>query len=212
MHPHSAAIDFNERPFILFWEVTRACALACRHCRAIAQPKAHPDELTHEEAMRLVDEIAELRPPMLVLTGGDPMMRADIYDIIERAAAKGLRVALSPAATPRLVHTDFAKLKAAGVVSLSLSLDGATQETHDRFRGVPHTFERTLQVAQAVMAAGIQLQVNTTLAKSTLSEFDAFIELMKQIKPDVWSVFVLVPTGRATQEDLPTADDLEQVW
>ena len=121
MHPHSAAIDFNERPFILFWEVTRACALACRHCRAIAQPKAHPDELTHEEAMRLVDEIAELRPPMLVLTGGDPMMRADIYDIIERATAKGLRVALSPAATPRLVHTDFEKLKAAGVVSLSLS-------------------------------------------------------------------------------------------
>lgn len=212
MHPHSAAIDFNERPFILFWEVTRACALACKHCRAIAQPKAHPDELTHEEAMRLVDEIAELRPPMLVLTGGDPMMRADIFDIIERASSKGLRVALSPAATPRLVHTDFHKLRSAGVVSLSLSLDGATQETHDRFRGVPHTFERTLQVAKAVMEAGIQLQVNTTIAKSTLSEFDAFVELMKQIKPDVWSVFVLVPTGRATEEDLPTADDLEAIW
>lgn len=76
MHPHTAAIDFNERPFILFWEVTRACALACKHCRAIAQPKAHPEELTHEEALALVDKIAELRPPMLVLTGGDPMMRA----------------------------------------------------------------------------------------------------------------------------------------
>ncbi|MBQ9095410.1 MAG: radical SAM protein [Akkermansia sp.] len=212
MHPHAAAIDFNERPFILFWEVTRACALACQHCRAIAQPKAHPDELTHEEALKLVDEIAELHPPMLVLTGGDPMMRADIFELIERATAKGLRVALSPAATPRLVHTDFRKLRAAGVVSLSLSLDGATQETHDRFRGVPHTFERTLQVAKAVMEAGIQLQVNTTLAKSTLPELDAFIELMKQIKPDVWSVFVLVPTGRATQEDLPTAEDLEGVW
>ena len=212
MHPHATAIDFNERPFILFWEVTRACALACKHCRAIAQPKPHPDEQTHEEAKRLVDEIAELRPPMLVLTGGDPMMRADIFDIINRATEKGLRVALSPAATPRLVHTDFQKLREAGVVSLSLSLDGATQETHDRFRGVPHTFERTLQVAKAVMEAGIQLQVNTTLAKSTLPEMDAFIELMKQIKPDVWSVFVLVPTGRATEEDLPTAQDLETVW
>ena len=121
-------------------------------------------------------------------------------------------MALSPAATPRLVHTDFHRLKEAGVVSLSLSLDGATQETHDRFRGVPHTFERTLQAARAVMEAGIQLQVNTTLAKSTLGELDAFIELMRELKPDVWSVFVLVPTGRASLEDLPTAEDLESVW
>lgn len=211
-HPHFPAVDFAERPFILFWEVTRACALACRHCRAIAQPQAHPDELTHEEAMALVDKIAELAPPMLVLTGGDPMMRRDIFDIITRATERGLRVALSPAATNRLVNADFAALRAAGVVSMSLSLDGATQESHDRFRGVPHTFERTLQAARAAMAAGIQLQVNTTLAKSTLGEMDSFIELMKNLKPDVWSVFVLVPTGRATQEDLPSAEELEQTW
>ena len=211
-HPHFPAVDFAERPFILFWEVTRACALACRHCRAIAQPQAHPDELTHEEAMALVDKIAELAPPMLVLTGGDPMMRRDIFDIITRATERGLRVALSPAATNRLVNADFAALRAAGVVSMSLSLDGATQESHDRFRGVPHTFERTLQAARAAMEAGIQLQVNTTLAKSTLGEMDSFIELMKNLKPDVWSVFVLVPTGRATQEDLPSAEELEQTW
>ena len=211
-HPHFPAVDFAERPFILFWEVTRACALACRHCRAIAQPKAHPDELTHEEAMALVDKIADLAPPMLVLTGGDPMMRRDIFDIITRATERGLRVALSPAATNRLVNADFAALRAAGVVSMSLSLDGATQESHDRFRGVPHTFERTLQAARAAMEAGIQLQVNTTLAKSTLGEMDSFIELMRELKPDVWSVFVLVPTGRATQEDLPSAEELEQIW
>ena len=211
-HPHFPAVDFAERPFILFWEVTRACALACRHCRAIAQPQAHPDELTHAEAMALVDKIAELAPPMLVLTGGDPMMRRDIFDIITRATKRGLRVALSPAATNRLVNADFAALRAAGVVSMSLSLDGATQESHDRFRGVPHTFERTLQAARAAMAAGIQLQVNTTLARSTLGEMDAFIELMRELKPDVWSVFVLVPTGRATQDDLPSAEELEQTW
>lgn len=212
MHPHTAAIDFNERPFILFWEITRACALACQHCRAIAQPKAHPQELTAEEALALVDKIAELRPPMLVLTGGDPMMRTDLMTIIRHATERGLRVALSPAATPRLLNTDFRQLKEAGVVSMSLSLDGATRETHDRFRGVSHTFERTLKIAKAVMEAGIQLQVNTTLAKSTLPELDAFIELMKHIQPDVWSVFVLVPTGRATADDLPTADELETVW
>ncbi len=211
-HPQFPSIDFNERPFILFWEVTRACALACRHCRAIAQPRAHPDELTHEEALQLVDTIAELNPPMLVLTGGDPMMRRDIFELIERATARGLRVALSPAATPRLLHTDFARLRAAGVVSMSLSLDGATQETHDAFRGVPHTFERTLTAARAAMQAGIQLQINTSLTRSTLAEMDGFINLMKELRPDVWSVFVLVPTGRATCDELPGADEVEQVW
>lgn len=211
-HPPFPRVDFAERPFILFWELTRACALACKHCRAIAQPRPHPDELTHEEAMKLTDEIARLAPPMLVLTGGDPMMRRDVFDIIERAASQGLRVALSPAATPRLLHTDFVRLKQAGVVSMSLSLDGATQEQHDRFRGVPHTFERTLEAARLAQQAGIQLQINTTVARSTLDQMDGFIELMKQIRPDVWSVFVLVPTGRATREDLPGADDLEQLW
>lgn len=211
-HPPFSAVDFHERPFILFWEVTRACVLACRHCRAIAQPHAHPEELSHEEALALVDSIAELAPPMLVLTGGDPMMRRDIYDLIARATEKGLRVALSPAATPRLLQADFHKLREAGVVSMSLSLDGATQQTHDKFRGVAHTFERTLKAAQAAKEAGIQLQINTTLAHSTLPELDGFIELMKQIKPDVWSVFVLVPTGRATEQDLPTDEELESVW
>ncbi len=211
-HPQFPSIDFNERPFILFWEVTRACALACRHCRAIAQPRPHPEELSHEEALQLVDTIAELRPPMLVLTGGDPMMRRDIYELISRAAGHGLRVALSPAATPRLVNTDFARLREAGVVSLSLSLDGATQQTHDAFRGVPHTFERTLTAARAAMEAGIELQVNTTLTRSTLHEMDGFLELMKELSPHVWSVFVLVPTGRASCDELPTADEVEAVW
>ena len=209
---HPPMCDFAERPFILFWEVTRACALACKHCRAIAQPKAHPEELNHEEALALVDEIAELAPPMLVLTGGDPMMRRDIFDIIERATARGLRVALSPAATNRLLHTDFHKLRAAGVVSMSLSLDGATQATHDAFRGVPHTFERTLQAARMAKEAGIQLQINTTISRSTLPELEGFVELLKQIQPDVWSVFLLVPTGRATLEELPGATELEALW
>lgn len=209
---HPPMCNFDERPFILFWEVTRACALACRHCRAIAQPHAHPLELDHEEAMTLVDAIAELAPPMLVLTGGDPMMRRDIFEIIERAASKGLRVALSPAATNRLIHTDFHKLRQAGVVSMSLSLDGATQETHDAFRGVSHTFERTLKAARMAKEAGIQLQINTTISRTTLPELEGFVELLKQIQPDVWSVFLLVPTGRATLEELPTADQLEILW
>ena len=110
MRPVFSETDLNERPFLVFWEVTRACALACRHCRAVAQPRPHPDELTHEEALRLIDQLAELRPPMLVLTGGDPVMRPDILELIRAASGKGLHVALSPAATARLLHTDFRAL------------------------------------------------------------------------------------------------------
>ena len=139
MRPIFSETDLNERPFLVFWEVTRACALACKHCRAVAQPRPHPDELTHEEALRLIDQLAELRPPMLVLTGGDPVMRPDILELIRAAAGKGLHVALSPAATARLLHADFHALKEAGVQSMSLSLDGAHEATHDAFRGVPHT-------------------------------------------------------------------------
>lgn len=206
------AYDFDTRPFILFWELTRACSLACRHCRAVAQPHPHPQELTPSEAQHLVNDIRELNPAMLVLTGGDPMMRRDLLEIIRTAAGVGLHVALSPAATPRLLHADFHALKEAGVRSLSLSLDGARAETHDRFRGVPHTFERTLQAAQLAKQAGIMLQMNTTLSRATVPEFDAFVELMRQVQPDVWSLFVLVPTGRAQVVDLPTAQNLEDIW
>lgn len=212
MRPQFSETDLNERPFLVFWEITRACALACQHCRATAQPHAHPDELNHEEALRVIDQLAALKPPMLVLTGGDPMMRRDVMDLIKIAAGKGLHVALSPAATHRLLNTDFHALKAAGVKSISLSLDGATEETHDRFRGVPHTYERTLKAAKMAQEAGLHLQVNTTITKSTLGEFEQFVELMKEMRPGMWSVFLLVPTGRAVMDEMPTADEVEEVW
>ena len=212
MRPIFSETDLNERPFLVFWEVTRACALACKHCRAVAQPRPHPDELTHEEALRLIDQLAELRPPMLVLTGGDPVMRPDILELIRAAAGKGLHVALSPAATARLLHADFHALKEAGVQSMSLSLDGAHEATHDAFRGVPHTYERTLRAAEMAKEAGMHLQINTTITKSTLGEFDDFVELMKKMQPGMWSVFLLVPTGRAAMDEMPTAEEVEAVW
>ncbi len=212
MRPSFASIDLNERPLILFWELTRACALACRHCRAVAQPRPHPGELTHDESLRLLDAIAKLAPPMLVLTGGDPMMRRDLLELVAYGASKGLRVALSPAATARLDRADFDGLKRAGVHSMSLSLDGARRETHDAFRGVPDTFERTLRAAARAKAAGIHLQINTTIMRSTLGELDAFLELMRSLKPDMWSVFLLVPTGRAALDELPSAEEVEEVW
>jgi len=203
---------FGERPFLGFWEITRACALACRHCRAEAQYRRDPNELTEVEAARLVDELAELAPPMLILTGGDPMMRPDVLAIAARASAAGMRVGLSPSATERLLDSDFAAIRAAGVERLSLSLDGATRETHDAFRGVAGTFERTLKAMEMARAAGISIQINTTLTRGNLHEFPAFRDLMFEWQPAMWSVFVLVPTGRAGAQDMPDAHDLENIF
>jgi len=210
--PPSGTDPFAERPFLVFWEVTRACALACSHCRAEAQPKRHPHELNHEEAFSLVDQLAELAPPMLILTGGDPLMRRDVLDIGRRASDAGMRVGLSPSGTQRLVNYDFSSIHDAGIQRISLSLDGATAETHDRFRGVPHTFERTIQAVHMAHDAGLSVQINTTLTASNLNEFHAFRDLMFELKPAMWSVFVLVPTGRAEAHDVPSPDDLERIF
>jgi radical SAM protein len=196
------ADPFAERPFLVFWELTRACALACSHCRAAAQHRRDPSELTTRDAFDLVDELANLAPPMLILTGGDPMMRPDVLEIAARASATGIRVGLSPSATARLVNYDFDKIHAAGIDRMSLSLDGAT-------RG---TFDRTVKAIELARAAGITLQINTTLTRSNLHEFHAFRDLMFEWKPEMWSVFILVPTGRAGADEVPDPDDLETVF
>lgn len=206
------AFDFNASPFILFWEVTRACALACRHCRATAQKQHHPDQLNAEESFALLDQVAALRPFMFVLTGGDPMLRRDLFDLIRYSAQHhGLHTSLSPSATPLLLRTDFNEFRKAGIQRLSLSLDGATRETHDRFRGLSGTFDRTLEAVQRAHDAGVSIQINTTIHKGNLHEFDAFAELMHELKPAMWSLFLVVPTGRATLDDLPSPEAVERV-
>ena len=203
---------FAARPFLVFWELTRACALACSHCRAEAQHRRDPNELTPAEALRVVDQLAELAPPMLILTGGDPLMRPDVLDIAARATAAGIRIGLSPSATARLVNYDFKAIRAAGIERMSLSLDGSTRETHDAFRGVTGTFDRTLRAMELAREAGISLQINTTLTRSNIHEFHAFRDLMFEWKPEMWSVFILVPTGRAGANDVPHPEDLERVF
>ena len=204
--------DFDERPFLVFWEITRACALACRHCRAEAQPHRHPEELDSAEALRLIGQLAAWQPPMLILTGGDPLMRRDALELVREAAAAGLHVGLSPSATQRLLQTDFAQLKEAGVQRLSLSLDGATRETHDSFRGVAGTFERTIEAVRRAHDVALDLQINTTLTRGNMGEYEDFKRLMFELKPAMWSVFLLVPTGRAGIADLPDPQDIERVF
>jgi radical SAM protein with 4Fe4S-binding SPASM domain len=203
---------FAERPFLVFWEITRACALACQHCRAEAQPRRHPDELDEKEAIHLVEQLAALAPPMLILTGGDPLMRRDVLTIARHACDFGMRVGLSPSGTQRLMNFEFSAIRDAGIERISLSLDGASEESHDRFRGVKGTFARTLKAVEMAHDAGLSVQINTTLTRSNLPVFPDFKRLMFQLRPAMWSVFVLVPTGRAGASEVPDPEDLERVF
>ena len=134
--PARGELNFDETPFLAIWEVTQSCDLACKHCRAAAQPIAHPDELTNAEGKNLIDQIANMGVPIFVFTGGDPMKRKDVFDLIEYAAGRGVKVALTPSATPLLTREAIFKLKEAGLVRLGISLDGSTPEIHDTFRGL----------------------------------------------------------------------------
>jgi radical SAM protein len=209
--PDYLNIDFNMRPVTVAWEITRACALACRHCRAEAQPKRDPRELTPEEAVGVVDQVVELGPMILVITGGDPLMRPDVYDIAETATAKGLRVALSPSATGLLRFEAIARAKTAGVQMLHVSLDGATAASHDAFRGVRGSFERTINALADARAIGMPLQIGTTATKQNVGELEAIARIAAQYGITMWSVFFLVPTGRASAEDMLSADEHERV-
>jgi len=204
--------DFDERPMIVIWEMTRACELACRHCRAEAVRCAHPEELDTVQAEGLIDQIARARPAVFVLTGGDPMHRRDLLHLVERASSRNLRVALSPSATPRFLDADLDALRVAGIQRISLSIDGADRDSHDKFRGIRGTWEWTMEAIDKVRAAGIELQINTTFTRQNLHAFDAFVELLDTIEPVLWSVFQLVPTGRGKTADLLTADEMEDLF
>jgi radical SAM protein with 4Fe4S-binding SPASM domain len=204
--------DFDDRPFIVIWEVTRACSLACRHCRAEANPSRHPLELTTNEAFRLIDQIECCRPTLFVLTGGDPIRRLDLETLIRYATDRGLRVSLSPSATPKFARADLSQFKEAGVERISLSLDGASRETHDRFRGVRGTWNWTMEAIANAALAGLPIQINTTFTRQNVGEFDEFVRLLDEIRPVLWSVFQLVPTGRGRVEDLLTAEEMESLF
>ena len=206
------SFDFAERPFIVIWETTQACALACRHCRASAQSSRHPLELNTPEAFRLIDQVVRCRPGLFILTGGDPVRRPDLKELIGYATDRGLRVGLSPSATPEFVRQDLAELKRLGVARISLSLDGASRESHDTFRGVPGTWELTMQAVANARAANLEVQINTTFTRQNLGEFDAFVALLAELRPVLWSVFQLVPTGRGKTDDLLTAEEMETLF
>jgi radical SAM protein len=212
MNPLVNTVDFNQRPFIAIWEVTQACDLACVHCRASAQPERHPMELSTDAGKQLIDQIAALEVPVFVLTGGDPIKRPDLFELISHARNVGVRVSLTPSATPLLTRDVVLRLKEAGLARLAVSMDGASAATHDAFRGLSGSFARTLDAVRWANEAGLPVQINTTFSRRNIGEIDAIVSLMEQLKITLWSVFFLVPTGRGKLNDLLNADEFEQVF
>ncbi|MGC9199841.1 MAG: TIGR04053 family radical SAM/SPASM domain-containing protein [Acidobacteriaceae bacterium] len=212
MNPQIHSIDFNERPFLAIWEVTQACDLACVHCRAAAQPLRHPMELTTDEGKNLIDQIATLGVPVFVLTGGDPIKRPDLLELIEHARKVGVRVSLTPSATSLLTRQIVFQLKQAGLARLAVSLDGACAQTHDSFRGMAGSFQRTFDAISWANEAGLPVQINTTFSRRNLSELDQIAARVESLRITLWSVFFLVPTGRGKLDDLLSADQFDQVF
>ena len=189
---------FDDAPRRVYWEVTRACDLACRHCRAEAAPTADPSELGPEEGQHLLHALARFGEPRphLVLTGGDPLKRADLFPLIETARGLGFPVAVAPSGTPRLTAEEIRRLRAAGVEAISLSLDGADRERHDGLRGVPGCFDRTLAAARECRVAGLPFQINTLVSEETLDDLPAIHRLAADLGALRWSLFFLVAVGR----------------
>ena len=206
-----AGHSFDRAPFMVFWEMTQACDLACKHCRACAVPSADPRELTTEEALLMLREVRALGCPNLVLTGGDPAKRPDLVPLVAFATSLGLRVALTPSATPLVTRELLVQLKAAGLARLALSLDGASAKSHDSFRGVSGSFERSLEILREAKHLGLTTQINTTVSTDNLTELPDIVRLCGQYGIELWSVFFLVPTGRGAQLGMLTADQVEIV-
>jgi radical SAM protein len=204
--------DFSLSPFTLAWEVTRACALSCLHCRAVAQPKPDPRELKTDEAMKVIDQIREVGNPILVVTGGDPLMRRDVFDLLSYAVSKGLRTSLTPSATALANPKNLARVRDTGVLRLAVSLDGPTAEVHDAFRGFRGTFDRTMGIMRDAREVGLALQINTTVSRYNLPVLEKMVDIVADSGAVQWSVFFLVPTGRGKQNDMISAEDHEKVF
>ena len=205
--------DAAERPFIVIWEVTRACQLVCTHCRADAIRTRNPLELTTDEGRRLLDDLASFGTPrpLVVLTGGDPFERLDLPELVAHGTSLGLSMALSPSVTARLTREILIELHDAGAKAVSLSLDGASAETHDSFRGVDGVFDATMDAARLVREVGYRLQINTTVTRSTVHELPRILQSVIGLGASLWSVFFLVPTGRGKLLEPLTAAEEEEV-
>ena len=205
-------VDFNLSPFTIAWEVTRACAYACVHCRADAMHHRDPNELSTDEAKKLIDDLTGFGSPILIFTGGDPMMRPDLAELISYATERGLRCSLTPTATALPTVKRLEEVRDAGIRRIALSLDAPRAQVHDDFRKVPGSWQRTMDILHRAQEAGISVQVNTTVAKHNIDILEEMVPFIEEVQAVQWSVFFLVPTGRAMIEQMVSAEEHERTF
>ncbi len=199
----SSGFIYPHAPRLVYWEATQSCALACKHCRASALSQRHPDELSTNEARILLGQIAGFGsepPPHLVITGGDPLRRPDLFALIDYGHSLGLSISVTPAGTAALTPQVVAQFQQAGVASIALSLDGSTPERHDAFRGVDGSYAWTLDGAHAVIAAQIPLQINSMVTADTLDDIPHIYQVIKELGITRWALFFLIATGRGSSQ------------
>jgi radical SAM protein len=205
--------DLNDRPFMIIWETTNACDLACRHCRAEAIPENDPLSLTFAEAKTLLDQVDSFgKPrPIFIFTGGDPFKRTDLFDLLAYGNELGLAMAVSPSGTPLLNEANLRRVKENGGKAISLSIDGSTPERHDDFRQVPGSFDLTMNGWKTAREIGLKLQLNTTVTRYNLEDLPEIFRLVLDVGAMTWSLFFLVPTGRGKAEDEISPAEYEAV-
>ncbi len=206
-----AQTDFDRSPFTIAWEVTRACAFSCVHCRADAQHRRAPGELSTEEGYALIDRLTEFGSPILVFTGGDPMMRKDLFDLIRYATDAGLRCSLTPTATALPTTARLRRAQDAGVRRIALSLDAPTQQVHDDFRKVAGSWERTMAILANARSLGLSTQINTTVTAHNVDLLEDMVQFVRAVGAVQWSVFFLVPMGRGQQLSMISPEQHEEV-
>jgi len=223
-HPHlpaetrvsHAAMDFDLAPLLVIWETTQACGLACRHCRADPRPWHSPEELTTEQAKHMLDGIRAMGTRVFVLSGGDPMNRHDLLDLIEYGTSIGLRMCTIPAATAELTKEQLVDLRDAGLAKVAFSIDFPFAEGHDDMRQIPGTFERTIRAANWAREIGLSMQVNSLVCQSSAPHLLEMGQLVEDLGADMWELMYLIPVGRG--ELLPSMtpqevqDSFQLIW
>lgn len=205
--------SFDHSPMLVFYELTRACDLACLHCRACSQKLSVPNELCTSQSKRLIDQLGDFPdPPMLILTGGDPLKRDDIYELIQYAVAAGIDVSITPSPTPLVNRDSIRRLRDAGISRMAISVDGADAATHDANRGVEGSFDHSMKVLQIARDLGVQTQINTTLSPTNADQIERMGDRFGQLDITLWAVFFLIPVGRATEMQRLSADECEDAF
>ncbi|MBS1874425.1 MAG: TIGR04053 family radical SAM/SPASM domain-containing protein [Acidobacteria bacterium] len=211
-------LDFSQSPLLVIWEVTQACDLACVHCRASAMPGRSSDELSTEEGYRLLDQVKAFGEakgfgsPLFVFTGGDPLKRPDLYELIRYSVKLGLRTNVTPSSTPLLTASAIDRFKECGVTRMAISVDGADAVTHDAFRQVPGSFDRCVMALKHAQKIGLDTQFQTTVTRRNMHQLDRIADLVGEVGSKMWSLFFLIVTGRALAGDDLDAAQYEEVF